>query len=50
MNHKLTLGCETGTESDQGGHAQVKVKFPMFSLCLQFFPVFLRAKIKHINL
>ena len=22
----------------QGGHAQVKVKFPAFSLCLQFFP------------
>ena len=32
---------------NQGGNAQIKVKFrvfPALSLCLQFFPVFLSAK------
>ena len=32
----------------QGGHAQVKVKFPVFSLCLQLFPVFFKPKKYHI--
>ena len=33
---------------DQDGHAQVEVKFPLLSLCLQFFPCTFKHKRKHI--
>ena len=40
-----SLGRQTlGLEVQQGGHTQFKVKFLVFSLCLHFFPVFLKCK------
>ena len=35
-------------ELRQGGHAQVKVNFPVFSLSLHFLPVYFKCKKCHI--